>query len=173
MKQEPAPSFDEPLAMLQACHLRIETELASLERLAEQPGSKGGDADACAAAQRVLEYFDTEGALHHGDEDDDLFPLLRARAGARDRAEIAAVIDELEREHASMDAQWQRLRQSLAQIVAGEGSLDADEVGRFAWVYRRHMQNESAAVLPFASDALDHADRVALGERMAARRKAR
>jgi hypothetical protein len=43
-------------------------------------------------------------------------------------------------------------------------------VTRFAWLYRRHMDREGAAVLPFAREALDAAERASLGERMAARR---
>jgi hemerythrin-like domain-containing protein len=120
----------------------------------------------------VLRYFDTSGALHHRDEDEDLFPLLRARAGGLGRAEIAAAIDELEREHATMDAQWGRLRARLASIAAArEARLDAEEVARFAWLYRRHMDRESGAVLPFATEVLTGPERAALGERMAARRK--
>lgn len=168
---KPEPSFDEPLEMLQACHGRIEAQLELLERLATQVESRGCDAQARSAAQVVLNYFDTSGALHHQDEDDDLFPLLRVRAAEQGRLEIAAAIDELEREHASMDAQWQRLRKRLAAIAAGEGSLDADEVVRFAWLYRRHMDREGAAVLPFARQTLDRSACAALGERMAQRRK--
>lgn len=166
-----SPSFDQPLAMLQACHERIEAELAVLERLAGRIGTRGPDGEARSAAERLLHYFDTSGALHHEDEDQDLFPLLRTRAAEHGRAEIAAVIEELEREHASLGAQWQRLRQRLAAIVAGEGRLDADEVTRFAWLYRRHMRQEGGAVLPFAREALDRADCAALGERMAIRRQ--
>lgn len=167
----PEPSFDQPLEMLQACHGCIEAQLELLERLARQLQSKSFDAQARSAAQVVLNYFDTSGALHHQDEDDDLFPLLRVRAAEQGRVEIAAAIDELEREHASVEAQWQRLRKRLAAIAAGEGSLDADEVARFAWLYRRHMDREGAAVLPFARQALDRSACAALGERMARRRK--
>jgi len=131
---------------------------------------QGCDADARAAAQAVLRYFDTSGVYHHQDEDQDLFPLLRARAAARGRPEIAAAIEELEREHETMDAQWRRLRQRLLAIVEGEPRLPVEDVTRFAWLYRRHMDREGAAVLPFAREALDAAERALLGERMAARR---
>ena len=169
----PAPSFDEPLEMLAACHERIEEKLALLERLAPHLETKGCDAEAKSAAQSVLRYFDTSGVFHHQDEDDDLFPLLRVRAAARGRPEIAAAIEELEREHETMDSQWRRLRQRLLAIAEGEPRLDREEVARFAWLYRRHMDRETAAVLPFAREALEAADRAALGERMAARRNSK
>jgi hemerythrin-like domain-containing protein len=166
----PGPSFDEPLEMLAACHERIEEKLALLERLTPHLETKGCDAEAQSAAHSVLRYFDTSGVYHHQDEDQDLFPLLRTRAAAQGRAEIAAAVDELEREHETMDSQWRRLRQRLLAIIEGEPRLDPEEVARFAWLYRRHMDRESAALLPFAREALDAADRAALGERMAARR---
>lgn len=161
---------DDPLEALQACHRQIEQQLAALERLGRSEGSPRDD-ELRSTARAVLQFFDGSGALHEQDENHDLFPLLRERAGTKDRAVIAAVIDELEREHASLDALWQWLRQSLAGIAGGERRLDRGEVERFAWLYRRHMENEAAAVLPFAREALDRADRAALGERMAARRK--
>ncbi len=167
--KQPGPSFDEPLEMLAACHERIEAQLATLERLAPYLAAKGCDAEARSAAQAVLRYFDTSGALHHEDEDHDLFPLLRAKAAAEGRVEIAAAIDELEREHETMEAQWRRLR---AGMVVEEVRLDAEDVARFAWLYRRHMDREAAAVLPYARHCLELAERAALGERMAARRKA-
>ena len=168
-----APSFDQPLEMLAACHERIEEKLVVLERLTPHLETKGCDGEAQSAAHSVLRYFDTAGVFHHQDEDRDLFPILRTRAAARGRPEIAAAVDELEREHETMDGQWLRLRQRLLAITEGEPRLDPEEVARFAWLYRRHMDRESAALLPFAREALDASDRAALGERMAARRNSK
>jgi hemerythrin-like domain-containing protein len=170
MLKKPGPSFDEPLEMLAACHERIQAQLVTLERLGPHLEKQGCDAEAKSAAAAVLRYFDTAGKLHHQDEDEDLFPLLRARAGVGGRPEVAAAIDELEREHETMDAQWTRLRARLAAIAAGEARLDPEEVARFAWLYRRHMDQEATAVLPFARETLDEAQRAAIGGRMAARR---
>jgi hemerythrin-like domain-containing protein len=169
----PAPGFDAPLEMLAACHERIEAQLKTLERLAEHVAARGSDTVAQSAAKTVLRYFDTSGVYHHQDEDEDLFPLLRARAAALGRIEVAAAIDELEREHATMDAQWRRLREKLAAIAAiREAPLDAEEVTRFAWLYRRHMERESLLVFPFANEVVRQEERSELGKRMAARRGA-
>ena len=170
MLKKPAPSFDEPLELLAACHERIEGQLCTLERLGPHLETKGCYAEARSAAQAVLRYVDIGGALHHQDEEGDLFPLLRARAAARGRAEIAAAVEELEREHETMDAQWRRLRRRLLAIGEGEAYLDPDDVSRFAWLYRRHMDREGSALMPFAREALDAEERAALGARMAARR---
>jgi hemerythrin-like domain-containing protein len=168
-----APTFDEPIEMLEACHGRIEAQLTTLERLTQRVAAQGTDADARVAARAVMRYFDTAGVHHHRDEEEDVFPLLRTLAAERGRAEIAAVSDELGREHATMDLQWSRLRERLAAMAAGaDVRLDADEVARFAWTYRRHMETEAASLLPFAKEALSVEQRALLGERMAARRKA-
>lgn len=169
----PGPGFDEPLEMLEACHGRIEEQLKTLEKLAEHLAARGADDAAQSAAKAVLRYFDTSGAYHHQDEDEDLFPLLRKRAAGLGRIEVAAAIDELEREHVTMDAQWRRLREKLSAIAARrEGAFETDELVRFAWLYRRHMEREILLVLPFANEALRDEERAELGLRMAARRVA-
>jgi hemerythrin-like domain-containing protein len=160
-----APGFDEPLETLAACHERIESQLATLERMLAAEGS-----DAVAAARAAIDYFDTEGELHYRDEDEDLFPLLRRLAAEQGRAEIAAAIEDLEREHAVMAWQWARLRAALDAVARGVGNVGGEEVARFTWLYRRHMDRETAAILPFARTALSAGQRAALGTRMAARR---
>jgi hemerythrin-like domain-containing protein len=160
--------FDEPLAMLQACHGQIEEQLQALERLAHRASEHAAES---AAAKAVLGYFNTSGADHNRDEDEDLFPLLRARAAALGRVEVAAAIDELEREHATLGAQWRRLREALSAVAARRHArLDAGEAGRFAWLYRRHMDRETLLVLPFAREVLGETECAELGARMAKRR---
>ena len=168
----PAPSFDEPLEMLAACHERIEAQLCTLEKLVEHVSANGADKAACEAASQVMRYFDTAGVEHHRDEDEEIFPLLRRIAAERDRPEVSAVINGLEEDHSTMDAQWSRLRHRLDAIVAGrDARLDAEDVAPFAWLYRRHMEKESALVLPFAREAISETERASLGSRMAARRR--
>ncbi len=157
--------MDEPLESLAACHERIETQLEMLEGLA-------GRCDV-EVARAIVRYFDTAAAQHHRDEDEDLFPLLRRLAAERGRPEVAAIIGDLEREHAVMDLQWSRLRQRLEALAAGGArTLDAEEIARFAWLYRRHMEQEATAVVPFAKEVLTPAQCAALGRRMTARRAA-
>ncbi len=168
----PAPGFDEPLEMLAACHERIEAQLCTLEKLIEHLAGRGTDRAAREAATQVMRYFDTAGANHHRDEDEDVFPLLRRLAAERDRPEVSAVINGLEEDHATMSAQWARLRARLEAIAEGrEARLDAEDVAGFAWLYRRHMEKESALVLPFARETIGETDRAVLGGRMAARRR--
>lgn len=166
---------DESLEALQACHGRIEQQLQALEKLARRVAAGVPDRAAGSDAKAVLRYFETAGAQHQRDEDEDVFPLLRARAAALGRIEVAAAIDELEREHTTVEAQWRRLREALSAVAAlREGAgIDAGEAERFAWLYRRHMDREAQLVLPFAREALRAEERAELGARMAARRGAK
>ena len=166
---------DEPLDALEACHGRIEEHLQALEKLVRRVAAGVPDSAAGSDARALLRYFETSGAQHHRDEDENLFPLLRARAAALGRIEVAAGIDELEREHATLDAQWRRLREALSALAARreDAGIDAGEAERFAWLYRRHMDREALLVLPFAREALGTGERAELGARMAARRGAK
>lgn len=167
------PHFDEPLELLEACHARIETQLAMLERLVANVAQHGCDLGAREAARFIMRYFDTAGVQHHRDENEDLFPLLRSKAAELGRPEVSAVINELERDHETLDLQWSRLRARLNAVTRGaDASLAPADIAGFAWLNRRHMEKEAALVLPFAKEALDAQERAALGERMAARRKA-
>ena len=163
--------FEEPPEMLAACHDSIEAQLRTLEKLVEHVIANGADPSAREAAARVMRYFDTAGVEHHRDEDEEIFPLLRRIAGERERPEVSAVINGLEQDHATMHAQWSRLRERLDAIAAGrDARLEAGEVAPFAWLYRRHIEKEAALVLPFAREAIGERDRAELGRRMARRR---
>ena len=167
-----APDFDEPLELLEACHGRIETQLTMLERLVAHVAQHGSDLEAREAARFIMRYFDTSGVQHHRDENEDLFPLLRRKAGELGRPEVSAVINELESDHQTMDLQWSRLRARLDALTrSAEALLAPGDIAGFAWLNRRHMEKEAALVLPFAKEVLDAEERVGLGERMAARRK--
>jgi hemerythrin-like domain-containing protein len=170
MANRPVPSFDQPLEMLEACHERIQAQLGTLEHLGPHLERNGCDAEAKSGAHAVLRYFDTAGAFHHQDEDQDLFPVLRVKATALERQDVAAAIEELQQEHEAMDAQWKLLRERLQAVAAGEPRIAAEDIARFVWLYRRHMDREATAVLPFARHALDASERATLGKRMAARR---
>jgi hemerythrin-like domain-containing protein len=169
----PAPGFDEPLEMLYACHGRIQDQIATLEKMVPHLARAGCDAAAREAARAVLRYFDSAGAQHHEDEEQDLFPLLRRYAGAAGRGEVLAALDELAREHRSMNEVYARIRPRLEDIAeARSPRLDIEQVAHFAWLYRRHIMREEALAFAYAAEVLTPAERAELGARMAHRRGA-
>ena len=90
-----APSLEEPLEMLEACHERIEAQLRTLERLLDYLPRHGADEQARQAARNVLRYFELAGPNHHEDEERNLFPTLIERAGAEDAAAVRALVADL------------------------------------------------------------------------------
>ncbi len=162
-----APSFDDPLGMLAACHGRIERQLSTLDRLQRHLPEHGADIDARAAARGILRYFDTAAPNHHADEEASLFPrLLHARP---DRAQ--PLLADLARDHEALARKWRRLRPLLAGIAAGtRANLSAGQVADVRAAYAAHIAREESELIPLAAATLDRAALAQIGSEMAARR---
>ena len=134
MLPTPAPGFDQPLAMLRACHERIQRQCATLAKLAAHLRSDGLTDSARQAAADIRRYFSSAGRQHHADEEQDLFPRLRTEPG------LAGLLDTLVREHAVMETLWQGLEPLLA---APETISDLDAfaqlAGEFNAAYAQHL----------------------------------
>lgn len=162
--------FEDPFAILEACHQRIERMLRILDRLAAHVAAGGVDVEAREAIARVRDYFERAGPDHHADEEVDLFPAARAAArAAGDGAQLAA-IDALEHEHAVMAAVWTALRGHLDALVERGGPVDAALAARFTTLYRAHVEREEGVVFAGARSRLDAAARAGLARSMVARR---
>jgi hemerythrin-like domain-containing protein len=162
-----APSFDDPLGMLTACHGRIERQLLTLDRLQRHLPEHGADIDARAAARGILRYFDTAAPNHHADEEASLFPRLkRMQSDRTDR-----LIADLAAEHEALVTKWRRLRPLLAGIVAGtRANLSARQVAEIRAAYAAHIAREESELLPLAAATFDAATLAEIGSEMAARR---
>ncbi|WP_188691783.1 hemerythrin domain-containing protein [Silvimonas amylolytica] len=159
--------FDDPVSLLLACHERVRHYLSLLQKLTTHHASHGSDEQAQDAARAVLRYFDVAAPLHHQDEDDHLFALLKTRADATLSAEINA----LAAEHPHLHAQWAQLRVTLMAIGQGESAiLNEAEVDGFVALYTQHAAREENAVYPYAQTLLSDAEREDMGRQMAARR---
>jgi hemerythrin-like domain-containing protein len=169
---ETPAGFDDPLEMLIGCHRRIERQLETLKRLRAHIGAHGVDAEASAAAQAVLKYFQGAALNHHADEEVDLFPLLESRiTDPGEQARFGAFRRELEADHHELGEAWARLRKPLEAIAEGlMRTLPADEVHAFVSGYAHHILTEENALREFFNRWLAEADREALGRAMAARR---
>lgn len=167
LHEAPAPTFDDPLGMLSACHGRIERQLATLARLQRHLPGNGADRDARAAARGILRYFDTAAPNHHADEEESVFPrLARARPGGVD-----ALIADLERDHATLADNWRRLRPLLAAICGGQrANLSPGQVATVTAAYEAHIAKEERDVFPLAARTFDAATIADIGREMALRR---
>jgi hemerythrin-like domain-containing protein len=159
----PAAGFDEPFAMLHACHERVERSLALLERLAAHVAQHGADAQAQDAARDVLRYFDIAAPQHHEDEERHVLPALRAQGQG-------VLADRIATDHVAMSAAWQALRPWLLSVQQGGSALAPPDLPRFAAHYREHIALEEGSVLPPVQAALDDVEQQAMGREMAQRR---
>lgn len=167
-----APGMESPLDMLEACHERLQAQLTTLARLAAWLPEHGADAQARQAAANVMRYFDLAAVNHHLDEEEDLFPVLRARVGPRERGVLNALIDGLLADHQQMFAAWAQMRARLEPISRGAAAeLAAEEVESFAARYRRHIEREEGELLAHARALLTDADVAAMSATMTARRR--
>ena len=148
---DPAPDFDQPVAVLKHCHGRIRKQLATLEKLLAHLPEHGADEQARQAATAVLKYFDKAAHLHHEDEEQDLLPMLLAVAQGEDAATLQALAPMILQEHKEMDGMWQDLHEQLTAIADGSGTqLSASIVRRFVQSYQGHMEREEGIVAPMA-----------------------
>jgi len=167
----PAAAADEPLAMLSACHARIERQCATLLRLAAHLAAHGIDDEARQAATSVMRYFDLSAPNHHADEEQDLFPALLESVAGSDASCLRALIDGLSAEHRALEAGWRRVRAALVGIAEGDDALwRASEVEALVALYERHIRCEEDELLPMAARLLDDEVLAAIGRAMAERR---
>ena len=167
----PAAGFDHPIEILDGCHERIRRNCATIERIAAHLQAAGADADAAIAAKGVVRYFDTAGADHHRDEEDDLFPTLANHVPSLELNAVFALLAKLRADHRRLEALWSDMRRRLASIERGrDGGLTPAIARTFAETYERHIALEESQLLPIARRVLDPALAAALGGRMARRR---
>jgi pyridoxamine 5'-phosphate oxidase len=168
---DPAPDFDQPVAVLKHCHGRIRKQLATLEKLLAHLPAHGADEQARQAAQAVMKYFEKAAHLHHDDEEQDLIPMLRAVAQGEDAATLQALAPVILQDHKEMDAMWQDLHEQLAAIADGSASqLSGSTVQRFVQRYTGHMEREESTMAPMALRLFSPEQMARLGQAMRQRR---
>lgn len=167
----PAVGFEEPFAMLEACHERVQRTLALLGRLREHVEQQGSDDSARQAARDVLRYFDIAAPLHHEDEELHVFPPLLDHGSPA----VVALVRRLLKDHQDMGTDWAAARQPLQALADGQASAfsAADEAAleRFAWRYARHIEDEEGVAYPAVLQLLPPEALAPMGREMAARRQ--
>lgn len=167
----PGVGFEQPFAMLEACHERVQRTLALLERLRVHVHDHGADEPALQAARDVLRYFDIAAPLHHQDEELHVFPPLLAQG----QADVVALVQRLLHDHHDMVSDWATARQPLQALVDGRASRfsagDLAVLERFAQRYARHIDDEERIAYPAAQGVLPEATLESMGREMAGRRQ--
>jgi hemerythrin-like domain-containing protein len=145
-----------PLEIIEHAHL-AQTELCdALERIADGLPDEV-DRRLCGWASACLKF---DVPLHHRDEDEALFPLLRRRAWPSDGMD--AILDRLTREHDSDTDLGGELAEWLDVLAEGQRLANPEMVGYmlrgFFESYRRHIHWENTLVMPVARKRLGDED---------------
>jgi hemerythrin-like domain-containing protein len=167
-------TFSDPTALLSDCHRRIEMFIKVLSTAAEIQG-RSLDEDERHALDAALRYFREAAPKHNADEEESLFPRLRALPQVEVQRALAD-LDRLEQEHrwaAPLHAEVDRLgKQWLLN-----GRLAGDQVHAFQSaiakldsMYRTHIEFEDRVLFPLAARVLSSEQNVAVAQEMAKRR---
>ena len=171
---KPDAGFDDPIGMLRDCHRRIEQFLHVLCLVVERaPGRPLSDEEA-AAVKSALSYFRVGGQRHTADEEESLFPRMRAE---KSTASALKEIEALESDHRQADDLHVAVEKMYKAWLEGD-ALSADELHRLRTaterlkqLYEGHIRIEENLVFPRAADGLDNAALAEIGEEFRARRK--
>jgi hemerythrin-like domain-containing protein len=166
--------FSEPLGMLSDCHKRIQFFLKDLVRLAENAQDPLDDMRR-TALERALRYFRESGPRHTADEEESLFPRLRAMKDARLNQALEK-IELLEADHERANVAHGAVDEIGIRWL-GERVLSKGDATRLRSLmrelkelYAHHLDVEDKELFPVAASLLSEEVQVEVGREMAARR---
>lgn len=168
----PDAGFDDPLGMLKDCHRRIEHFLSILCVVVDRAGSRALTDEETAAIQAALHYFRVGGQRHNADEEQSLFPRMRAADATAQFEEIGG----LEHDHREADEMHRRV-DALYSAWITQGALSAEQheelitaARNLNQLYERHIELEEAVVFPRAAEMLKSDAIASMGQEFRARR---
>lgn len=161
--------FDEPLELLDACHARVQKFYTLLAKADDYVRTEGYDDEAKQASERVMQYFDHAGPMHHADEENALFPALLKHPDLP--LAVRSVILTLSAEHRRLESLWQQIREKLILAkMTGEWQVSRKKIDSFCQQYGQHIRCEEQEVLPYAQQLLTQEELAAVGLNMEQRR---
>lgn len=169
----PDAGFDDPIGMLKDCHRRIESFLRILCIVAERAEKRAPTDEEMAAVQAALHYFRVGGVRHNEDEEESLFPRMRAEATPASELKEITELEGEHREAGELHAEVERLYKVWIEndkLAAGEAEQLLTATRRLEGLYARHIEMEETVVFPRAA-ALDREVIAAMGEEFKARRQ--
>lgn len=165
--------FDDPIGMLKDCHRRIEWFAQILSYVVEQAAGRALTAEEKDAVEAALHYFHIGGERHNADEEESLFPRMRAVCGDATGQDL----DALEDEHAHAGELHARAEDLYRKWIA-TGALQPLEqeqlltaTTKLKQLYTDHIQVEETTVFPQAAQMLDKAQLAVMGTEFKARRR--
>ena len=164
--------IDGPLAGFSECHHDFVAQVHSALYLPELVAAA---AKARAMAHDLLKMFREGVAVHHAEEERELFPavLREAEPGAELDA-ARAMVAQLVREHRDMEARWAQLQPAVEAVSRGESPpMDAPLIEDLVQHFFAHAHFEEEHFLPLAQKVLGRRSEAMaeLGRTLHARRR--
>ncbi len=133
-----APTWDDPIEMLYACHGKVKNFCQQLQRLPDYLAEHGCNTAAQQAIAQITTYFNRAAPLHHADEEQNFFPAL-----AQYHPAAQATIDALEQQHIELHQHWDTLHAQLQDTLNGTRiAPDAHIIQQFTDGYAQHIPQE-------------------------------
>jgi hemerythrin-like domain-containing protein len=144
-----------------------------LVKVANRARGASLDSEQRRALTIALDYFERAAPRHTLDEEESLFPRLRAHDEARSELEA---IEKLHSDHTVADEMHRQVH-SLARLWLDEGELSEKNTHRLvemlkelSSLYERHINVEDSQLFPKAARVLGRGEIEAIGREMASRR---
>jgi hemerythrin-like domain-containing protein len=169
---KPDAGFDDPIGMLHDCHRRIEHFLNIVCIVVNRAGNRALTEEEAAAIHAALHYFRTGGPRHNADEEQSLFPRMRAAGAADQIAKIGGLEHDhrdAEEMHAQVDALYSAWITSGALTPAQHREL-AEVTARLQQLYQQHIELEEKVVFPSAAKMLNQEAISSMGQEFRDRR---
>lgn len=157
-----------PLDLIEHDHARHAGLCDMLEEIADDLPDNV-DRRRCRDAAHMLKH---DLPLHHRDEEEGLFPLLRRHATS---GKLGHIMSRLESEHSADEGFADELIESLEGLAETGRPPNAEALGYmlrgFFESYRRHIHWENELLLPLAREALGESDLEELSRVMSVHRQ--
>jgi hemerythrin-like domain-containing protein len=170
--QKPDKDFTDPIGVLEDCHRRIEKFLDVLLALAGQTQSSPFRNEQRDAIESALRYFREAAPKHVADEEDSLFPRMRAAQ----HNEVLSDLDELHSDHLTVAENHSAVEELFRRWLT-DGLLSSPDhehlislLQSLRETYARHIKQEETQLFPHAARLLTPNDLKAVGLEMAKRR---
>jgi hemerythrin-like domain-containing protein len=172
---KPESDYTNPLGLLTDCHRRIERFLKLLATITRAAAGGALDAEQHTAMETARVYFKNAAPRHTLDEEESLFPRLRAADDAQATAALS-LIEHLHNDHQAADEMHREVDALVGRWLA-DGRLATELANRLverldslSAIYQQHIAVEEAEVFPLAGRVLSPIELEQMGREMAARR---
>lgn len=171
----PLAGFDQPIHLLGDCHRRIERFLSALISVCAVRQGGEPSPDERDALLRATEYFRSAAQRHTQDEEESLFPLMRASGDSRVDG-VLGDLSRLEADHTAADQKHAEVSRLVDRWLKF-GRLDEHAVrqlglrlGELQAIYADHIALEDDRIFPLAGAVLTGPQLRRVGQEMAQRR---